>query len=140
MSGKVRAGRLRSAHAPHTRGAAFLIPPLASDTIESDPLRWHALPQVLGGISMPISMKGCAWRVGGLSALLIAVGVLLTCAPPPSYVSGDCGNGRVDQGEQCDYAITKGQPGACPDLQDCNDGDPCTVDRVTAGGTCNAAC
>lgn len=45
--------------------------------------------------------------------------------------SPSCGNGVVEQGEVCD--------GKCPDS--CDDGDPCTADRlVGSAGTCSAAC
>ncbi len=40
-----------------------------------------------------------------------------------------CGNGTIDPGEECDPAIAKNQPGACPD---CDDHNPCTKD-ITGG-------
>jgi hypothetical protein len=46
-----------------------------------------------------------------------------------------CGNGKVDKGETC------GEPGlpACP--KSCDDGDACTVDKLTGSASkCNAAC
>ena len=49
-----------------------------------------------------------------------------------------CGNGIVENGEQCDTAIAAGQPGACPAA--CNDGFVCTTDTLMNGGTCTAEC
>ncbi len=53
-----------------------------------------------------------------------------------------CGNGLVESraGEICDIAIASGSPGACPSLADCDDLDPCTVDTLQDGGTCQALC
>lgn len=50
-----------------------------------------------------------------------------------------CGNGQLDSGERCDTAIAAGQPGACPTVAACDDGDPCTVDRVD-GAACQQRC
>lgn len=50
-----------------------------------------------------------------------------------------CGNGQLDNGERCDTAIVAGQPGACPTVAACDDGDPCTVDRVD-GKDCQQRC
>jgi hypothetical protein len=36
--------------------------------------------------------------------------------------------------------IAAGQGGACPRPADCDDGDPCTVDQLISGGTCDAQC
>jgi lectin-like protein/WD40 repeat protein len=48
-----------------------------------------------------------------------------------------CGNGRLDEGEACDVAISGG-PGACP--SSCPpDGLPCTVERLE-GEACQATC
>lgn len=58
----------------------------------------------------------------------------------PDCMVEDCGNGRVDAGERCDTAIPSGESGACPQLSDCVDGDPCTRDRVSSIGTCRALC
>jgi hypothetical protein len=50
-----------------------------------------------------------------------------------------CGNGELDDGEQCDTAITAG-PGGCPTLADCDDNKDCTIDDITAPGSCSAVC
>jgi hypothetical protein len=54
--------------------------------------------------------------------------------------SPTCGNGTVDEGEACDTAIPDGDPGACPTEVGCDDGDPCTKDRLIGKGTCGAIC
>lgn len=51
-----------------------------------------------------------------------------------------CGNARLDPGEACDTAIAAGQTGACPSASSCDDGDACTNDILSNGGTCNARC
>ncbi len=48
-----------------------------------------------------------------------------------------CGNGVLDQGEQCDKAILPGQTGAC--IGQCHDNDPCTTDQLI-GKECSARC
>lgn len=50
-----------------------------------------------------------------------------------------CGNGQLEGGERCDPAIAVGKPGACPTAADCDDGDPCTRDRVDGTG-CQQRC
>jgi cysteine-rich repeat protein len=68
------------------------------------------------------------------------------CCPPGATDSNDndcprtveCGNGRVDNNETCDTAISAGQPGACP--TSCNDNQACTTNRLDGAGTCLAAC
>ncbi len=52
--------------------------------------------------------------------------------------SSTCGDGVVQVGEACDVAIAAGQRGACP--RACDDGAPCTDDRLLSAGTCQAAC
>ncbi|HJK93784.1 MAG TPA: DUF4215 domain-containing protein [Polyangiaceae bacterium LLY-WYZ-15_(1-7)] len=54
--------------------------------------------------------------------------------------SASCGNGVVESGETCDTDIAAGEEGACPELADCADGDPCTEDLLRQAGTCNARC
>jgi hypothetical protein len=54
--------------------------------------------------------------------------------------SPPCGNGKLDPGEACDTAISAGQTGACPSASTCDDGDACTKDVLSNGGTCNARC
>ena len=41
-------------------------------------------------------------------------------------------------GEACDVAIAAGLRGACP--RACDDGNPCTDDRLLSAGTCEATC
>jgi hypothetical protein len=50
-----------------------------------------------------------------------------------------CANHRVDPGETCDTAILTG-PGVCPTVDSCDDGDPCTADRLISEATCSARC
>jgi hypothetical protein len=52
--------------------------------------------------------------------------------------SPTCGDGAVQAGEACDVAIAAGLRGACP--RACDDGDPCTDDRLLSAGTCQATC
>ncbi|MCA9672473.1 MAG: VWA domain-containing protein [Myxococcales bacterium] len=65
------------------------------------------------------------------------------CCPPGATPSSDtdcvdpCGNGVLDAGELCDPGIAIGQPGACP--LNCDDQDPCTVDKQQ-GVACQAQC
>lgn len=52
-----------------------------------------------------------------------------------------CGNGKVDDGEDCDDGEDNGASpcgcsGACSLPQTCDDGDPCTVDDTCSGDTC----
>jgi hypothetical protein len=49
-----------------------------------------------------------------------------------------CGNGVVEDGEQCDTGIAAGEPGACPTA--CDDGLACTTDSLLDAGTCTARC
>ena len=53
-----------------------------------------------------------------------------------------CGDGVFEPGggELCDTGITPGQPGACPDVTDCDDVDVCTNDSVVGSGSCQAQC
>jgi hypothetical protein len=48
-----------------------------------------------------------------------------------------CGNGVVDDGEACDTAIARGQPGACPD--GCSGGQGCMRNQLE-GSECQARC
>jgi hypothetical protein len=65
------------------------------------------------------------------------------CCPAGCTASADpdcsttCGDGKVQAGESCDVAIASGA-GACP--RSCDDGDPCTDDRLLSRGTCQAVC
>jgi hypothetical protein len=59
-----------------------------------------------------------------------------TAASDPDCAS-TCGDGHVQTGEACDTAIATGA-GACP--KSCDDGDPCTDDRLLSAGTCQAVC
>lgn len=58
-------------------------------------------------------------------------------------VEAVCGNGTLEQGEECDNTIADGMPGACPENDaDCDDNDVCTTDAVEGmasdcSGTCN---
>ena len=53
-----------------------------------------------------------------------------------------CGNGRIDGEELCDPLTAKERPGACPaSLDDCNDGDRCTLDSFEGEpASCTAKC
>lgn len=52
-----------------------------------------------------------------------------------------CGNGQLDDDEDCDPAILTGQPGACPVVADCNDQNPCTTDELVGlAAECTARC
>lgn len=68
------------------------------------------------------------------------------CCPPggtlatDSDCAGRCGDGVVSGSETCDTAIAAGATGACPTAASCDDGDPCTTDRLRRGGTCTATC
>jgi hypothetical protein len=48
-----------------------------------------------------------------------------------------CGNGRVDEGELCDTAITAGVPGACP--IECEGGNACAPKKLV-GPACGLQC
>ncbi len=53
--------------------------------------------------------------------------------------SASCGDGIVNGTEQCDKAITAGQPGACPTT--CNDSNVCTTDTLSgSAANCSATC
>ncbi len=79
-----------------------------------------------------------------VSAAITACGPSDGCCPPGCGAAQDpdcapgCGNGVLDAGEACDQAIAAGLPGACP--AGCDDGDPCTDDRLLSAGTCQATC
>jgi len=49
-----------------------------------------------------------------------------------------CGDGLIGEGETCDTGISPGQAGACP--TDCDDGNPCTTDKLVGQGSCQAHC
>ena len=57
------------------------------------------------------------------------------CCPPGCTAVDDsdcppiCGDGVVETSENCDRAITAGQPGAC--ARTCDDGDACTFDLAS---------
>lgn len=51
-----------------------------------------------------------------------------------------CGNDVLEPGELCDTGIDRGQPGACPAADDCDDQQMCTTDELVNPGTCNATC
>jgi cysteine-rich repeat protein len=52
---------------------------------------------------------------------------------------GPCGNGQLENGEDCDPGIPAGDPGACP--QDCDDKNPCTDDKLLGtAADCDARC
>src|SRR6185503_17155109 len=61
------------------------------------------------------------------------------CCPSGGNAGNDsdcaatCGDGVVSAGETCDTGIHSG-PGQCP--TSCNDGDVCTNDTLSHGGTC----
>lgn len=68
-------------------------------------------------------------------------GSLVACsgASPEGALGGSpaaCGNGALDPGETCDTGIASGAQ-ACP--ASCDDGDPCTEDRLD-GAACTAHC
>lgn len=48
-----------------------------------------------------------------------------------------CGDGVVDEGERCDTAIDRGEPGACPD--GCSGGEGCQRNELV-GDACQARC
>jgi hypothetical protein len=58
-----------------------------------------------------------------------------SCSPTPQ--PSGCGNGKLEAGEWCDPAIPAGIAGSCP--TSCDDGDPCTADRLSGSG-CLAIC
>jgi len=49
-----------------------------------------------------------------------------------------CGDGLIGEGETCDTGISPGQAGSCP--TDCDDGSPCTTDKLVGQGSCQAHC
>lgn len=57
-------------------------------------------------------------------------------ADASEYADG-CGDGVVGEGEECDIAIARGKPGACPD--GCSGGEACER-NVLDGTRCNAHC
>jgi hypothetical protein len=58
-------------------------------------------------------------------------------APPVPTKAGDCGDGELNIGEECDTMIAPDQPGACPTV--CSSEDPC--DRPQLEGTqCTQRC
>jgi hypothetical protein len=48
-----------------------------------------------------------------------------------------CGNGKLDQGERCDVAISPGESGACP--TGCSSDDACEP-RLLTGTDCDVQC
>jgi hypothetical protein len=52
--------------------------------------------------------------------------------------SPTCGDGFVDDNEECDTAILSDFEGTCP--VECNDDDDCTNDSILSADTCNAVC
>ncbi len=61
-------------------------------------------------------------------------------AASDSDCSATCGNGTREGEETCDIAIAAGNPGACPTMAACDDGNPCTRDELLSGNTCTAIC
>ena len=62
------------------------------------------------------------------------------CGPSnDSDCSAICGDGLVGIGETCDTGIPPADPGGCPTTCD-PDGNPCTDDSLTGGGSCQAEC
>jgi len=62
------------------------------------------------------------------------------CGPAnDSDCSAICGDGLVGLGETCDTGIPPADPGGCPTSCD-PDGNPCSNDSLTGGGSCQAAC
>jgi len=65
------------------------------------------------------------------------------CCPPGATHSVDedcataCGNGVIDEGENCDTGISPLAPDACPTT--CDDNDPCTTDSLLGAG-CTRSC
>ena len=76
-----------------------------------------------------------------LFIMSLALWTLLLFAAASSVVAQTCGNGQIDQGEQCDNG---GQSGGCctadcrfaPAESACNDGNPNTIDSCNATGAC----
>ena len=66
-------------------------------------------------------------------ASLLATGI----GDTPSALSERCGDGIVDEGEQCDVAIASGRPGACP--EGCSGHKQCAR-FVLEGTDCSAHC
>jgi hypothetical protein len=67
------------------------------------------------------------------------------CCPPGATSANDsdcpalCGNGIVEDRENCDRAITPGTPGAC--LRSCDDGIACTLDFASGSAeACSRTC
>ena len=66
------------------------------------------------------------------------------CCPSGANANNDndcnpvCGNGVLEQNENCDTGITSGT-GKCPTATDCDDKDVCTADAVIGTG-CSAKC
>lgn len=51
----------------------------------------------------------------------------------------DCGNGVLEEGEDCDPGIAPGSAGACPPDMNCSDGQVCTSDEIIIND-CKAYC
>ena len=89
-------------------------------------------------------MSGSGCTVECLHADITAPADGDMCCPPGENANtdndcvADCMNGVVEPGEVCDQGITAGNPGACP--TDCDDMVACTIDLLSDGGTCQAAC
>jgi hypothetical protein len=77
-------------------------------------------------------------RAFPLALALLTAGLLPGCSEPEPPNTSTCGNGRLDEGEQCDPAIESGV-GACP--KSCDDGLPCSTDRmIGTPEACTARC
>ncbi len=89
------------------------------------------------------ALKGSDCTAACTTTAITACGASDGCCPSGCTAAGDpdcsatCGDGQVQTGESCDVAIATGA-GVCP--KSCDDGDPCTDDRLLSAGTCQAVC
>ncbi|HXJ22595.1 MAG TPA: hypothetical protein VMT03_20420 [Polyangia bacterium] len=100
-------------------------------------------PSPAACLQTALTGSGAACTAACVSTAITACGPADGCCPAGCTAASDpdcsstCGDGHVQAGEACDTAITSGA-GACP--KSCDDGDPCTDDRLLSAGTCQAVC
>lgn len=76
----------------------------------------------------------------GCGGICGACGPGLACSTDGMCVSSLCGNGRLDPGEACDYALAEGSTGSCDTMCE-DDGSACTQESFFGNPQdCDAEC